>query len=89
MFLNFLTPDYYIWQDRRLRWILGFEWAYRKAKSGCRPTLDIACRYFHDIQYVSYLAKADCLLTKDERLVQPLAKAAFPDKEVLGDVSAV
>ena len=79
---SYLTPRWYTWQSQRLRWVLGFEWGYQKAKCGSLPTWKKASQDFHDMQYVAYLVQADGLLTKDKRLVTPLARAAFPDKIV-------
>lgn len=78
----YLTPEYYTWQDHRLRWVLGLEWGYQKAKSGSLPTFDRASHDFHDMQYVTYLIQADGLFTQDKKLVAPLARVAFPDKAV-------
>jgi hypothetical protein len=86
---SYLTPEWYTWQNHRLRWVLGFEWAYQKAKSGSLPPYKSACHDFHDMQYVTYLTRADALITRDERLVAPLARAAFPQKCVSSDLSNV
>ncbi|GAG33142.1 unnamed protein product, partial [marine sediment metagenome] len=42
-----------------------------------------------DIYYVSHLSQADGLVAVDKRLVQPLAKAAFPSKDVFGSINDV
>jgi hypothetical protein len=86
---SYLTPEWYTWQSHRLRWVLGFEWAYQTAKSGNPPTLLRASHDFHDMQYVAYLTKADSLVTRDEALVAPLARAAFPEKDICADVADV
>ena len=84
-----IKPTWYTWHNIRLRFILGLEWAYQKAKSGCFPNLNDASHDFHDMQYVAYLSQADGLLTRDEVLVKPLARAAFPDKAVFACIEDV
>jgi len=86
---SYLTPEWYTWQDHRLRWVLAFEWAYQKAKSGSLPPYRYASHDFHDMQYVTYLTRADALITRDERLVAPLARAAFPQKCLSSDLGSV
>lgn len=44
---------------------------------------------FHDMEYVAYLSRADGILTGDTKLVQPLAEAAFPDKDIFSDPKEV
>jgi hypothetical protein len=42
-----------------------------------------------DTEYVLLLSKADGLLTRDKEMVRPLAKAAFPEKDVFSDIDEV
>ncbi len=42
-----------------------------------------------DIEYVLLLARADAIITADKKLVQPLARAAFPDKDVFSSLENV
>lgn len=44
---------------------------------------------YQDMEYVILLSRADCILTRDEKLVKPLAKAAFPDKDVFSSLDEV
>lgn len=83
-----LSPDWYTWHSDRLRLGLALEWAYQKAKSGEIPTIKRASHDFHDMQYVTYLSRADGLLTKDNDC-RLLAKAAFPDKDVFSSLDEV
>ena len=39
-----------------------------------------------DIEYATYLSLADGLLTRDKKLVTPVAKVAFPDKDVFSNL---
>ncbi|MHC4867628.1 MAG: hypothetical protein ACYTEX_26455 [Planctomycetota bacterium] len=84
-----LTSDWYTWHDTRLRSALAMEWAYKKAKSGELPRISKASHDFHDMQYGTYLSRADGLLTRDGKLMKPLAEAAFPDKDVFSSLDEV
>jgi hypothetical protein len=42
-----------------------------------------------DITYVLLLSRGDGLLTRDKDLVIPLAKAAFPEKDVFSSLEEV
>ncbi|HIJ70319.1 MAG TPA: hypothetical protein HPP87_03030 [Planctomycetes bacterium] len=86
---SYITHDWYTWHDYWLRCILSFEWAYQKAKSGQLPTLGKASHDFHDMQYVACLSRADGILTNDKDLVIPLARAAFPKKDVFSSLDDV
>jgi hypothetical protein len=44
---------------------------------------------YQDMEYVLLLSRADALLTRDNELVSPLAKAAFPEKDVFSDLNEV
>jgi len=42
-----------------------------------------------DAKYISYLSRADGILTNDKRLVQPLSQAAFPGKDIFSSLDEV
>ncbi len=86
---SYLTPDWYNWCDIRLRIALSLEWAWQKAKCGSFPKLKYASHDFHDMQYVTYLSRADGILTRDRKLMDPLARAAFPEKDVFFSLDEV
>ena len=44
---------------------------------------------YQDMEYVLLLSRADSLLTRDKKLVKPLAKAAFPEKDVFSSLDEV
>jgi hypothetical protein len=43
----------------------------------------------YDVEYVMLLSRADAILTKDEKLVGPLARAAFPQKDMFSSLEEV
>ena len=79
---RYIEMDWYTWQMVRLFWAWGIEWACRRNYSGQSFEDRDISNDIYDIEYVAYLSHADGILTRDERLVQPLTKAAFPEKEV-------
>jgi len=81
--------NWYTWQMIRLWWAWIIDWACKRNYSGPSFEDKDISNDLHDIEYVAYLSRADGLLTKDKRLVQPLAKAAFPEKEVFSDLEEV
>ena len=84
-----MSADRWEWQMLRLRCTWGIELASKRNKSGPSfENYDISNDIF-DIFYVSHLAQADGLVAGDKRLVQPLAIAAFPSKDVFGSIDDV
>lgn len=78
--------DWWIWQIWRLSLAWGTELAW---KSGMNTeNMDIS-NDVYDVHYVACLSKADGLLTADGNLVQPLAKAAFPEKDIFCNIDEV
>jgi hypothetical protein len=73
--------SWFTWQMTRLWWTYCFEWTYENNLPGSAKNDDIS-NNFYDIEYVTYLLWADGLLTGDKDLVSPLAKAAFPKKDI-------
>ncbi len=45
--------------------------------------------FLPDLEYVLLLSRADGLLTRNEKLVKPLAQAAFPKKDVFSSLDEV
>jgi len=82
------TDEWYVWHDARLRCVLALDWACMNTQGGM-PGQENALHDFHDMQHVTYLSKADGLLTRDIRLVEPLTRAAFPNKDLFSDISQV
>lgn len=73
--------NWYTWQYTRLWFAYCWEWSHKKSLPGSSEKKDIS-NDFYDLEYVLYLSRADGLLTNDQKLQVPLAKAAFPKKEV-------
>lgn len=73
--------DWFTWQQARLYLTYGLDWVFIKNLPGSCEKEDIS-NNLYDIEYVTYLSRADGLLTNDRKLQVPLAKAAFPKKEV-------
>lgn len=86
---NAMSADRWEWQMLRLSCAWEIELASKRNKSG--PSFDNhdISNDIYDIFYVSHLSQADGLVSGDKRLVQPLAKAAFPNKDIFGSVNDV
>ena len=84
-----IMDEWYTWQVIRLWWAWTIEWAGKRAHIPQRiHTFDVS-NDLYDMEYVAYLSRAEGLLTHDERLVVPLAQAAFPDKDVFSSLDEV
>ncbi|MBN1506876.1 MAG: hypothetical protein JW955_08520 [Sedimentisphaerales bacterium] len=92
------------WVRNRDRFCLSTEWMswqYFRLLRAC--AMDYSCcrllgspvgesraeHDYHDLEYVLLLGRADAILTGDKRLVEPLAKAAFPEKDVFSSLEEV
>jgi hypothetical protein len=73
--------DWYTWQFTRLWCAYCWDWSHKKSLPGSCEKKDIS-NDFYDLEPVLYLLRADGLLTNDQELEIPLAKAAFPKKDV-------
>ena len=81
-----VPADGWEWQMVRLSLAWGTELASKRNKSGSSfENYDISNDIF-DIHYVSHLSQADGLVAGDKNLVQPLAMAAFPEKDVFNSI---
>lgn len=83
-----LSNDWGTWHYLKIATALAFEYTFRKGKPG-KNQLTNAEHDLQDAEYVFLLSKADCLLTRDKKLVKPLAQAAFPDKDVFSSLDEV
>jgi hypothetical protein len=84
-----VPSDGWEWQMVRLSFAWGTELACKRNKSGPSfENYDLSNDIF-DIYYVSHLSQADGLISVDINLVQPLAKAAFPDKDIFSSIDEV
>lgn len=88
---SFSKNDGWTWQIFRLFSAWLHELAFKSGMNLDNMDISKISNDIHDIYYVAYLSKADGLLTADKNLVQPLAEAAFPEKDVfcnMGEVSS-
>ena len=83
-----LSADWVTWHYLRIITTLVFEYNFLNGKPG-KNQLTNAEHDLHDAEYVFLLSKADCLLTRDKKLVKPLAQAAFPEKDVFSNLDEV
>jgi hypothetical protein len=72
--------NWFTWQISRLWLAYCRDWSWKKSRDNSIEK--IKSNDFYDIEYISYLSRADGLLTNDQKLQEPLANAAFPEKEV-------
>jgi len=84
-----ISSDFYTWQISRLWFTWIIDWTYKRDCSGQSFENRDIYNDLYDIEYVAYLSRADGLLTRDDRLVKPLAKAAFPEKDVFSSLDEV
>jgi hypothetical protein len=83
-----LSHEWISWQLMRLSDTMVDNYYYLCQKGG--PPQDKHAEHdYQDMEYVLLLSRADGLLTRDEKLVRPLAKAAFPDKDVFSSLDQV
>jgi len=85
-----IFKDGWEWQMWRLCFAWGTELANKRNQSG--PSFDNYSDLpndIYDIYYVSHLSQASGLLTKDNNLVEPLAIAAFPDRDIFRSIDDV
>jgi hypothetical protein len=84
-----LSPDWVTWHFVRVASVLALDYAFLKKGKGRKKELINAEHDVQDIEYVYLLSRADGLLTRDKKLVTPLAKTAFPDKDILSSIGQV
>jgi len=83
-----LSHEWISWQYFRLASVLANEYYYR-GQTGGMPGVQGAEHDYQDMEYVLLLSRAEGLLTRDEKLVKPLAEAAFPNKDVFSSLDEV
>ena len=83
-----LSPEWMSWQHIRLINVIARNYYYLRQMGGA-PGNETSEHDYQDMEYVLLLSRADGLLTRDEKLVKPLAKAAFPDKDVFSSLDEV
>lgn len=90
------TPERFCLSDGWITWhyfcfvcVLHLEYAFLRITQGETPKPIRAEHDCQDVEYVTYLSRADGLLTRDKKLVEPLARAAFPEKDVFSSLDEV
>lgn len=81
--------NWFTWQWYCLAFAWAIEWACKRNQSDSSYENHDISNDFYDIEYVACLSRADGLLTNDKRLVMPLAKAAYPQKDVFDDIKDI
>ncbi len=84
-----VTEAWYTWQVIRLWYGWAIEWAAKRADMDDATLPSDISNDFYDMEYVASLSMANGLLTKDKRLVEPLARAAFPERDVYSSLEEV
>jgi hypothetical protein len=83
-----LSPEWISWQFIRLISVIVQNYYYLRQMGG-PPGDDRAEHDYQDMEYVLLLSRADGILTNDQSLIKPLAKAAFPDKQVFSSIEEI
>ena len=83
-----LSPEWISWQLIRL--MVAMVWNYYYLRQTGGPPRDNRAEHdYQDMEYVLLLSRADGMLTKDQSLMKPLAKAAFPEKQVFSSIEEI
>ncbi|MBN2129856.1 MAG: hypothetical protein JW741_10185 [Sedimentisphaerales bacterium] len=83
-----LSADWMAWQYCCLTDIVLREYYYLH-ETGDSPGEENAEHDYQDMGYVVLLSRADGIITRDKKLVEPLAHAAFPEKDVFSSLEEV
>jgi len=83
-----LSPEWMGWQRIRLTDVIVRDYCCLR-QSGGGPGEDGAEHDYQDMEYVLLLSRADGIITRDKKLVKPLARAAFPGKDVFSALEEV
>ncbi|HUV66966.1 MAG TPA: hypothetical protein VMW24_23975 [Sedimentisphaerales bacterium] len=85
-----LSPEWMSWQLIRLTDAIVQNYYYlRQTGPMPRDENERAEHDYQDMEYVLLLNRADGVLTRDKKLVEPLARAAFPEKDVFSNLDDV
>ena len=84
-----LSKEWVSWQYIRLATVLNLEYAFLKKGHGGTKEHRGAEHDLHDMEYIVLLSRADAIITRDNRFVGPLARAAFPEKDVFSSLEEV
>jgi len=84
-----LSDEWMTWHRMRLGLAIAYEYSYWNLKHGNTPDETNAEHDDQDAEYVLLLSRADAIITGDKKLVEPLACAAFPEKDVFSSLDEV
>ena len=84
-----LSNEWITWHYFCFVCVIYLEYTFLRTMQGENPKLVKAEHDCQDIEYVTYLSRADGLLTRDKKLSKPIANAAFPDKDVFSSLDEV
>jgi len=84
-----LSEEWVSWQYVRLATALDLEYAFLRKGHGGKKEHEGAEHDLHDVEYAVLLSRADAIITGDKKLVEPLARAAFPKKDVFSSLDDV
>jgi len=84
-----LSDKWVSWHFIRVTFTVIHEYNFLRHHSPTGITENRARHDLRDAEYVCILSRAGGLLTRDERLVGPLAKAAFPEKDIFSSLDQV
>lgn len=82
------SQEWVSWQYFRLASVIANEYYYLRQMGGI-PGMRRAEHDYQDMEYVLLLSRAAGILTRDKKLVKPLAQAAFADKDVFSGLDEV
>ena len=84
-----LSRDWVSWQHVRLTTVLLLEYSFLKKGRGGGTEQENAEHDLYDVHYAVLLSRADGVITWDKQLVEPLARAAFPENDVFSSLEEV
>jgi len=82
------SREWMAWQHLRLSLAVQRDYVYLRQKGG-DPGNRLAEHDDRDVEYVLLLSRADGIITRDKKLVEPLTRAAFPEKDVFSSLEEV
>jgi hypothetical protein len=82
------SREWMAWHHLRLSLAVQRDYVYLRQKGG-DPSNCLAEHDDQDVEYVLLLSRADAIITRDKKLVGPLARAAFPEKDVFSSLEEV
>jgi hypothetical protein len=84
------SPEWISWQYFRLMDVIAQNYYYLRLTDAMPKGEIVRAEHdYQDMEYVLLLSRADAILTRDKKLVGPLARAAFPEKDVFSSLDEV